>query len=288
MYDIVHLNCGTLCPWGGSLVDGVSGGLTARLVCHCLVVPLDEGLVLVDTGFGTQDVAQPHPRLARTFTGILRPALRSEETAVAQLRARGYRPEDVRHIVLTHLDFDHAGGIEDFPHADVHLMAAELDAATHRSTLVARGRYRPRQWDEGVRWRTYRADGERWFGFPVVRALTGLPPDILLVPLPGHTPGHAGVAVRGPDRWLLHAGDAYFHREEMSPREPSCPPGLAAYQALMEVDREARLANQARLRELVRDHGDELRIFCAHDAIELEGRGRALAGKRPARVLEPA
>lgn len=288
MYEIVHLNCGTMCPWGGRVVDGMSDGLEARLVCHCLVVETDAGVVLVDTGFGTKDVAEPYPRLSPLFTRLLRPKLAMEETAVAQLKHRGYKPEDVRHIVLTHLDFDHAGGIEDFPKADVHLLAAELDAAEHRVGAVAKGRYRPRQWDEGVRWRTYTADGEAWFGFPVVRALTGLPPDILLVPLPGHTPGHAGVAVKGRDRWLLHAGDAYFYREEMDPKEPYCTAGLTAYQKLMEVDHAARMANQARLRELVKSHGDEVRVVCAHDVVELEGRGRALAGKRPVRVLEPA
>ncbi len=287
MFDIQHLNCGTMCPWGGSLVDGISDGLTARLVCHCLLVETDEGLVLVDTGFGARDVAEPYPRLARSFTSLLRPRLLTEETALARLHARGYRAADVRHIVLTHLDFDHAGGLEDFPHAQVHVLAAELDAATHRKGSVAKGRYRPRQWDEGVRWRTYRDEGEPWFGFPVVRALEGLPPDILLVPLAGHTLGHAGVAVRGRDRWVLHAGDAYFYREELDAKEPHCTPGLTAYQALMEVNRPLRLANQARLRELSRRHGDEVRILCAHDAIELEGRGRPIAAKHPARILEP-
>ncbi|MDP2312056.1 MAG: MBL fold metallo-hydrolase [Pseudomonadota bacterium] len=288
MYTIHHLNCGTLCPWGGSFVDGYSDGLHARLVCHCLLIETDEGLVLVDTGFGARDVAEPHPRLSSLFTTILRPRLLMEETALAQVHARGFRAEDVRHIVLTHLDFDHAGGIADFPHALVHLLADELDAAGRREGLVARGRYRPDQWNADVRWRPYRAEGEPWFGFPAVRAVDGLPPDILLIPLAGHTAGHAGVAVRGRDRWMLHAGDAYFFRDELDPKTPACTPGLAAYQSLMEVDPDLRKANQARLRELSRHHGGDVRIFCAHDAIELEGRGRAIGARRPARVLEPA
>ena len=41
----------------------------------------------------------------------------------------GFSPDDVRHIVLTHLDFDHAGGIEDFPNARVHVLAREREAA---------------------------------------------------------------------------------------------------------------------------------------------------------------
>jgi hypothetical protein len=39
---------------------------------------------------------------------------------------------------------------------------------------------------------------------------------------------------------------------------------------MMEKDRRLRLENQQRLRDLVRDHGDEVRVFSAHDWIELE------------------
>jgi hypothetical protein len=48
---IHHVSCGTMCPVGGRLVDGFSRGLTAKLVCHCLLVETEQGLVLVDTGF---------------------------------------------------------------------------------------------------------------------------------------------------------------------------------------------------------------------------------------------
>src|SRR5690606_14297750 len=121
----------------------------------------------------------------------------------------GFKAADVRHILLTHLDFDHAGGIEDFPQARVHVMVDELVAATRRRTPVDRGRYRPRQWNEDVAWRSYSGGGEPWFGFAAVRDLEGLPPEILMIPLVGHTRGHCGVAVRTAEGWLLHAGDAY-------------------------------------------------------------------------------
>jgi hypothetical protein len=45
---------------------------------------------------------------------------------------------------------------------------------------------------------------------------------------------------------------------------------LRAYQRLMAADNQSRLANQTRLRELKRAHGREIRLFCAHDAKELE------------------
>jgi glyoxylase-like metal-dependent hydrolase (beta-lactamase superfamily II) len=89
-----------------------------------------------------------------------------------------------------------------------------------------------------------------------------------MIPLPGHSRGHTAIAVREGDGWLLHCGDAYFHRNEMS-IPPSCPPALRMFQRMMAADEEARRNNQGRLRELARDHGDEVRLFCAHDAVEL-------------------
>ncbi|WP_332811263.1 MBL fold metallo-hydrolase [Sphingomonas sp.] len=272
---IHHLNCGTDCPFGGALFDGRSKGLTGLLVCHCLLIETDRnGLVLIDAGYGLNDVDHhrpPHPRVTRTMRTLLNIKLRESETAIRQIEALGHNPGDVRHIVLTHLDFDHAGGLEDFPGATVHVMAKEYDSATGpRRGFVPRNRYRPSQFDEVRDWRRYGAHGERWFGFDAVRDLEGLPPEILMVPLPGHTWGHAGVAIEGPQGWLLHAGDAYFYRSEMREAKRRCTPGLRAYQTMMEVDRALRLSNQERLRRLSVDAAAGVQLVCAHDPVEFE------------------
>lgn len=268
---IHHLNCVSLCPLGGVIVDGRSHGLRARLACHCLLVETPGSLVLIDTGFGLRDVYQPRSRLSSVLLAQLRPELREEMTAIRQIRALGFDPRDVRHIVLTHLDFDHAGGLDDFPHADVHLLAAEREAATHRRTVLDRARYRPQQWKHRDNWQTYPpSQGEPWYGFDAVRGLRGVPDEILLVPLVGHTFGHTGVAVRRRHDWLLMAGDAYFHRDEMRFDDPDCPPALRLHQTLMEKDRAQRLRNQQRLRELRRLHGDVIEITCSHDPVEFE------------------
>ena len=277
---IHHLNCGTDCPLGGRLFDGRSKGLKGHLVCHCWLIETAEGLVLVDTGYGLKDVDHPHdgadPRITRTMRNLLNIKLREEETAIRQIERLGFSPADVRHILLTHLDFDHAGGLEDFPNALVHLMDAEYSAATGpRTGFVPRNRYRPRQYDEVARWRRYGAPGEQWFGFDAVRQLEGLPPEILMVPLPGHTWGHAGIAIDTGAGWMLHAGDAYFYRGEMRRPTRKCTPGLRAYQTMMEVDRTARMTNQERLRRLSVERAGEVKIVCAHDVVELE---RCVAG----------
>lgn len=268
-----HLNCGTCCPAGGRLFDGTSNGVLGHIVCHCLLIESEQGLVLVDTGFGTRDIAEPHQRLSEFFLKLNNIQLRPAETAIAQVRALGFDPADVRHIVVTHLDFDHAGGLQDFPNATVHVTGREKEVADEQAggAFVGTRRYRPQQWDGVNDWRLYPlGGGEPWFGFDAVRDLKGLPPEILLVPLAGHTWGHSGVAIAQAGGWLLHAGDAYFYRGEVGAEAYVCPPGMRGYQRMMEVDRAARLANQKKLRRLSLDYGDEVRIFCAHDAVEFD------------------
>jgi glyoxylase-like metal-dependent hydrolase (beta-lactamase superfamily II) len=190
--------------------------------------------------------------------------------------------------MLTHLDFDHAGGLDDFPQARVHMLQQERDYALRQKTWLDRQRFRPQQWGTKGNWLVYpSSQGEGWYGFDAVRQLAGLPPEILMVPLPGHTHGHAGVAIRRDGRWLLQTGDAYFWHEEMDPQHPRCTPGLRMYQTLMEKDRRQRLANQRRLRELRRQHGSEVEVFCSHDPIEYEHlSGHAMGVPEPA--LRPA
>jgi glyoxylase-like metal-dependent hydrolase (beta-lactamase superfamily II) len=120
------------------------------------------------------------------------------------------------------------------------------------------------------RWCTYEARGEPWNGFACVRAMEALPPEILMIPVIGHTRGHAAIAVDSGAGWLLHCGDAYFFHGEMDPEHPQGTPALSAFQRLVAIDDRARVENQARLRALGRDHAGDVKIFCAHDPEELD------------------
>jgi glyoxylase-like metal-dependent hydrolase (beta-lactamase superfamily II) len=264
---IHHLNCGSMCPIGQRMINGEGQWLApAHLCCHCLLIESRQGLILVDTGLGTADVARPE-RLGSLFRHLVRPVLKMEDTAWHQIQELGLDPRDVRHIVPTHLDLDHAGGLGDFPQAEVHVYAKELNAAMHPG-FTERARYVPDQWAHGPRWSVKELRGERWLGLEAVRAVPGTDDEVLLVPLIGHTRGHCGVAVHTDDGWLLHAGDAYFHHLDLI--DPARAPwGLRVFQHLVQVDASLRLANQQRLHELKSEHPDDLQIFCAHDPVEL-------------------
>lgn len=260
---IHHLNCGSMCPHGRRLMQGEGGFFEpAQIVCHCWLIEGREGLTLVDTGLGT---AQVKGMLAGYARPLMRPKLKLEETAIAQVQKLGFKASEVRNIVLTHLDFDHAGALADFPEATVHVHAPELAAAQSPATLVEKQRYEARLWAHGPKWQTHSTTGERWNDFDAVRALSDGDDEILLVPLKGHTRGHTGVAVKQASGWRLHCGDAYFfHTEVQTPAH--CPTGLNVFQSLLAVDNAARKANQARLVALNAQGGITLNsAHCPHE-----------------------
>lgn len=281
-----HLNCATMCPILSKLVVHRRG----FLVCHVLVVETEGGLVLVDSGIGDATLAAARQKLGAPFLRFVGPRLDPAETARAQVEAMGFDRRDVRHIIVTHLDLDHAGGIEDFPDATIHVHTDELDAATRRASRKDRERYNVAQWAHGPRWSTFAAGGETWNGFEAVRGVGGLPPEILLVPVTGHTRGHTAVAVQGDDGgWLFHCGDAYFHRSEVHDGTGGQPFGLKLFEWINDADSRSRKQNVARLRQLAKEH-PEVRLFCSHDPDELdEARAAATAtSHRGARPRTPA
>jgi glyoxylase-like metal-dependent hydrolase (beta-lactamase superfamily II) len=267
---IHHLNCGTMCPLCQRLMNSRDGSWTqpGHFVCHCLLIETPETLLLVDTGLGQQDVTEPKRRLGASYTPLFRPKLAMEETALSQVRALGYDPRDVRQIAVTHLDLDHAGGLSDFPDAQVHLLKPELQQI-QQPGWRERGRFRWPQFDHQPKWVTHEEDhGESWFGFTGIRAIPGLSTDILLIPLIGHTRGHMGVAVRNGDKWLLHCGDAYYHHSQVTANS-QVPSGSIFFQKVIAAVPHMRVHNLARLQQLAINHSDEVELICAHDPVDL-------------------
>jgi glyoxylase-like metal-dependent hydrolase (beta-lactamase superfamily II) len=92
----IHLfNCFTCNARVGNLKTGMV----------CLLIETNEGLVLVDTGLGLDDYAHP-TWFTQFFRVITKMPFDPNEAAINQVKQLGYKPEDIKHIILTHMHFD--------------------------------------------------------------------------------------------------------------------------------------------------------------------------------------
>ncbi|MFM0497097.1 MBL fold metallo-hydrolase [Paraburkholderia caledonica] len=177
---------------------------------------------------------------------------------LANLRAAGYRPEQIDEVLLTHLHKDHVGGIATsgamaFPHAVVRVSQTEADywlnpankskapaflstffdaASASVAPYIASGRFKPFQGD------------------------VELDPGIRAVALDGHTPGHTGYLVQSGANRLLVWGDI-VHVAAIQLQNPT---------ASVEYDTDAAAAQRSRRSALELAASERYLIGAAHIA----------------------
>ncbi|MBF9326619.1 MBL fold metallo-hydrolase [Mycobacteroides chelonae] len=271
MTVVYVLDVGTLRPLGGGDVP-----------TQCLVIERPEGLLAVDAGLSRALLEDPRGLSFERF--FIRPPKLPALALVNQIQALGYRPGDLTDIVLTHLHSEHAAGIMDFPSARIHVAKREFDIA-HDGSVRSRISYRRNIWAHGPRWELH-SGAQTWNGIQGVSAISA---DVLLVPLPGHTLGHCGIAVRtAPDRWLLHAGDATYSTPARSAGESMVPPSfpLRQYQHVAASDRTAAVSSRNHLERIAKLDGVD--VMCSHKSVAQVPLGASLVSAPAKRYLVEA
>jgi N-acyl homoserine lactone hydrolase len=174
------------------------------------------GPILVDTGLHPSVAVDPAQNFGRVWTRLLSIRMSPEQALRDQLRDHGIGHGDVGVVVMTHLHYDHASGVSEFPHATFVIDRAEWQAAAHGPAM--RSGYVRSQFDHPFDWRAidYEApevDAHATFGRGVDLFGDG---SVRLLSTPGHTAGHQSVLLRLAGREALLTADAAYLERTLS------------------------------------------------------------------------
>jgi N-acyl homoserine lactone hydrolase len=167
-------------------VDGAPDTVVLREPVPGVLLECDGGWLLLDTGFNTALINDPALH-ARFFPSPAeQPVLPGPgEPLAAALDAAGLELADIHAVAVSHLHYDHAGGIRHFAgRVPVHLQRAELEYGLSSPPGPERnGIFRIDFDDPRVDWRLAEGDAE-------------IAPGVTAVLTAGHTPGHQSFVVR--------------------------------------------------------------------------------------------
>ncbi len=189
--------------------EGGSWMRSRAFVHSAVLVQHPRGSLLFDTGLGRDVDAQ----VSADMPAYVRPLMKytEREPAVDQLRKAGIDPESIGRIYLSHLHWDHASGIEDFPHARILTAREEQLAAQDPANSDV---YLASQFDaKSVRWGSVEFIEQPYMGFQRSHDVFG-DGSVVMVPMFGHSPGSIGMFVNLPGgRRFLFSGDTTWALE---------------------------------------------------------------------------
>lgn len=200
MPSLQALCCGRLTFDRSQFFPDEAPGVQTTIPVPSFLIVHPKGRLLFDTGIECNAASDPAGLLGERIARIYRLTGSPSENVIAQLALHGLAPEDITHVVTSHLHFDHCGCNKLFPRARVLVQRVEMDAARAPDS-----RYDRRLWDQPLDYQL--VDGEHdVFGDGTV----------VLVPTPGHTAGHQSLVVQvSRDRRYVLTADACYSKEHM-------------------------------------------------------------------------
>ena len=212
-------------------------GLPVEISVNGFLVNTGTKLILIDTGTG----------------GYSGP---TSGTLLANLKAAGYRPDQVDDIFITHMHGDHMGGLTHegvavFPKAIVHAGKADIDhflsqAAMDKAPANSKGGFTSAM----DAFKPYQASGR----LQEIAADAEIVPGVRSWATPGHTPGHTSYIVESKGAKMIVTGDL-IHVAAVQFDDPT---------VTIAFDSDGQAAEAARLKVFAQAAKDRTLIAAAH------------------------
>jgi glyoxylase-like metal-dependent hydrolase (beta-lactamase superfamily II) len=174
------------------------------------------GPILIDAGLHPSVAVDPGENFGRVWKRLLGFRMSPEQGLREQLLTRGIGHHDVGVVVMTHLHYDHASGVSEFPDPMYIVSRVEWQAGAHSAAM--RNGYIRSQFDYPFDWRTVDYDAADIDSYETFGRAVDLFGDgsVRLLSTPGHTAGHQSVLLRLGDREALLTADAAYLERTIS------------------------------------------------------------------------
>ena len=209
--SISIINTGDLKSAEAFLVSSGSWLKKATALIPCVLVKHPQGTILYDTGLGNKekrDFKEAMP-FGTSFTFPYKPT----GSARTQMQMSGIvDPDSIKTIIMSHLHWDHASGIEDFPNAEIWTTKADHNYAIRKMGV---GFSRSVFNNDKVKWHFISFDDKPYENFDQSLDVFG-DGSVVLVPLPGHTPSLTGMFINMKSgKRFLFIGDVSLYSDDL-------------------------------------------------------------------------
>lgn len=188
------------------LLCGTDIGVKIRTPVYSVLLLHDEGPILIDTGLIPEGLTAPEKAWGPRAK-LIKPQMTEQDVIENRLKELNISARDVRMVILTHMHWDHTGGLRYFNHCPIVVQKSEYRFAFQPDAFVS-GQYMKNHFDFPLNYELIEGDRMLLPGISVIRTV-------------GHSPGHQSVLVKlRSGKFSLFTGDAVSIQENMSMKIP--------------------------------------------------------------------
>jgi glyoxylase-like metal-dependent hydrolase (beta-lactamase superfamily II) len=257
------INTGEFYQTEGFLISSGSWLKKVNALLPCVLVQHPRGTILYDSGLGN-NVERDFKEAMPWGTGFTFPYKPIGSARTQMIMSGKVNPDSIKTIIISHLHWDHASGIEDFPDAEIWTIQADYNYAIRKMGF---GFSRFMFDNDHIKWRFIHFQDKPYENFDHSLDMFG-DGSVVLVPLPGHTPSLIGMFIN------TKSGKRYFFINDASlfSDDLKVPAKAWMEKLFVDYDKKQTEATIAKIYRLMKQYPDMVIISSHDDAAKFTGK----------------